>query len=80
MLTIIGRKILHAAQTTGEMLALLSEIVYYFKDAPRNRAAIYRQMWTIGLGTLPIAALMSLFIGMVLALQTGVQLADYGTQ
>lgn len=80
MLTLIGRKILGAAETTGEMLALLAEMVYYFKDAPRNRPEILRQMREIGLGTLPIACLMSLFIGMVLALQTGVQLADFGTQ
>jgi phospholipid/cholesterol/gamma-HCH transport system permease protein len=34
----------------------------------------------IGIGTLPIASLMAIFIGMVLALQTGVELASFGTQ
>ncbi len=80
MFEAFGRKILHASQTTGEMLALLVETVYYFKEAPRNLASIFRQMSEIGIGTLPIASLMAIFIGMVLALQTGVELANYGTQ
>jgi phospholipid/cholesterol/gamma-HCH transport system permease protein len=80
MLERIGRKILDAAQTTGEMLALFFETVYFFKAAPRNLPAIFRQMSEIGIGTLPIASLMALFIGMVLALQTGAELALYGTQ
>ncbi|HXV21004.1 MAG TPA: ABC transporter permease [Desulfuromonadales bacterium] len=80
ILETIGRKILNAAQGAGEMLALLLETVYYCKEAPRNLPAIFRQMSEIGIGTLPIASLMSLFIGMVLALQTGGTLAIYGSQ
>jgi phospholipid/cholesterol/gamma-HCH transport system permease protein len=80
MFEAFGRKILHAAQTTGEMLALLVETVYYFKEAPRNLPSIFRQLSEIGIGTLPIASLMAIFIGMVLALQTGVELASFGTQ
>jgi phospholipid/cholesterol/gamma-HCH transport system permease protein len=80
MFEALGRKILDAAQTAGEMLALLVETIYYFKEAPRNLPAIFRQMSEIGLGTLPIASLMALFVGMVLSLQTGTQLALYGTQ
>lgn len=80
MLEFLGRKILAAAQTTGEMLALLLETLYYFKEAPRNLASIFRQLSEIAIGTLPIASLMALFIGMVLALQTGSELARYGTQ
>jgi len=76
----IGRKILGAAQATGEMVALLVETVYYFKAAPRNLPAIFRQMYEIGVGTMPIASLAALFVGMVLALQTGAELALYGTQ
>jgi phospholipid/cholesterol/gamma-HCH transport system permease protein len=80
MLTRIGTKILGAAQSSGEMLALLLETLYYFKDARRNSREIIRQMSEIGIGTLPIAGMISLFIGMVLALQTGSQLALFGTQ
>ena len=80
MLRIIGQKLLRTAQATGEMLALLLETLYYFKDARRNWPTIARQISMVGIDTLPIAALMALFIGMVLALQTGAQLARYGSQ
>lgn len=80
MLDLLGRKILHICQTTGEMLKLLAQTIYYFREAPRNLPSIFRQMADIGIGTLPITILMSLFIGMVLALQTGSSLSLYGTQ
>lgn len=76
----IGKKILAISQTAGEMLFLLLETIYYFKEAPRNLPSIFRQMLQIGVGSLPIASLMALFVGMILALQTGTQLALYGTQ
>nr|WP_139172186.1 ABC transporter permease [Geoalkalibacter ferrihydriticus] len=79
-LEFIGGKILSIAQTTGEMLRLLVQTFYYFKEAPRNLPAIFRQMSDIGIDTLPIATLMAFFVGMVLALQTGTQLATFGTQ
>ena len=71
---------LNVAQGLGEMLALLCETVYYFKEAPRNLPSIFRQMNLIGVGTLPIAMLVALFVGMVLSVQTGTELALYGTQ
>ena len=79
-ITFIGRKLLNVAQGLGEMLALFCETVYYFKEAPRNLPSIFRQMNLIGVGTLPIAMLVALFVGMVLSVQTGTELALYGTQ
>ena len=76
----IGGKILAVVQMAGEMLTLLWETLFYFKEAPRNLPAIFRQMGEVGVETLPIASLMALFVGMVLALQTGTELALYGTQ
>ncbi len=73
-------KTMNLAQGLGEMLYLLCEMVYYFKEAPRNLTSIFRQMSIIGVGTLPIAMLVSLFVGMVLSVQTGSELALYGTQ
>jgi phospholipid/cholesterol/gamma-HCH transport system permease protein len=78
--SILIGKLLNVAQGLGEMLALLCETVYYFKEAPRNLTSIFRQMNLIGVGTLPIAMLVALFVGMVLSVQTGTELALYGTQ
>lgn len=80
MIEAIGRKILSIAQTAGEMVLLFLETVFYFKEAPWNLRSIFKQMNEIAINTLPIAILMAFFVGMVLALQTGVQLALYGTQ
>nr|WP_200890175.1 ABC transporter permease [Geoalkalibacter subterraneus] len=80
MLEKIGGTILSLSQATGEMLKLLWQTIFYFKEAPRNLPAIFKQMSDIGIDTLPIAALLAFFVGMVLALQTGTQLALYGTQ
>jgi len=77
---VLGKRLMDLAQTAGEMVGLFLETVYYFKEAPRNIPAIARQLSEVGIGTLPIAMLMALFIGMVLALQTGAELALYGTQ
>jgi phospholipid/cholesterol/gamma-HCH transport system permease protein len=76
----IGSSVLAVGQTVGEMIALLCEMLYYFKEAPRNMTSIFRQMYIVGVGTLPIAMLVALFVGMVLSVQTGAELALYGTQ
>ena len=77
---LIINKLLALAQGTGEMLAMFLETLYYFKEAPYNISSIVRQMQVIGVGTLPIGLLMALFVGMVLSLQTGAELANYGSQ
>lgn len=76
----IGNKILYFLQIIGEMLKLLGQTVYSFREAPRNLQSIFSQMAMIGYETLPIASVMGFFVGMVLALQTGSELAKYGTQ
>ena len=76
----IGSSVLAVGQTVGEMISLLCEMLYFFKEAPRNLASIFRQMSIVGIETLPIAMLVALFVGMVLSVQTGSELALYGTQ
>ncbi|MDD2335091.1 MAG: ABC transporter permease [Geobacteraceae bacterium] len=76
----IGKKILSFLQIVGEMLRLLGQTLYSIREAPRNMQSIFSQMSIIGYETLPIASVMGFFVGMVLALQTGSELAKYGTQ
>ena len=80
MLENLGRHILRLAQVTGEMLQLLAETLFFFKEAPRNLPVVLRQISNIGIDTLPITSLMAFFVGMVLALQTGAELAEFGAQ
>ena len=76
----LSGKLLAVAQGTGELLAMFLETLCHFREAPRNLPSILRQVQLIGIGTLPIGILMAVFVGMVLALQTGAELANYGSQ
>jgi len=58
MLDFIGNKILAFLTTVGEMVILLGQTVYFFKEAPRNLNSITTQMMIIGYETLPVASVM----------------------
>ena len=80
LLDFIGRKLLYSFLIMGEVLILLWRTLISFREAPRNLTSIFSQMTIIGYETLPVASVMAFFMGMVLALQTGVELYKYGTQ
>lgn len=80
LLELIGGKLLYGLRIIGEVLLLLRHILASFREAPRNLPAIITQMAVIGTDTLPVASVMAFFVGMVLALQTGLELTKYGTQ
>ncbi len=80
VLEMVGRRLLYGFRIIGEVLVLLKRTVFYFREAPRNIPSILSQMAIIGADTLPVATVMAFFVGMVLALQTGVELSKYGTQ
>jgi len=67
-------------QVVGEILRLLVNIIYWCKEAPKNINHILKQMASIGVDTLFIASLMAFFVGMVLALHSGYQLAEFGAE
>ncbi len=67
-------------QGTGEILILFVESIYWCKAAFSNRDKVFRQMVEIGNYTLPFAALISLFVGAALALESGPQLALFGLE
>src|SRR5512141_2747059 len=62
------------------MVSLLGQTHYVFREARRKLQSIFTQMVIIGYETLPVASVMAFFVGMVLALQTGIELQKYGAQ
>jgi len=64
----------------GDGLTLLVQAFYWIKAAPRNLDKILTYLLEFGNATLPIASLAALFIGGVLALQTGSRLAQFGLE
>lgn len=80
ILEFIGKKLIYTFGIVGELAVLLWRTILSFREAPNNIPAILTQMFIIGYQSLPVASVMAFFVGMVLALQTGVELSKYGTQ
>jgi phospholipid/cholesterol/gamma-HCH transport system permease protein len=64
----------------GSTLQLLIRALSYAGTLPRQRARFIEQCYMIGYTTLPIVAILSFFIGSVLALQAGYSMQNFGTQ
>jgi len=62
----------------GEMSDLASQTIIQAWHGPIERPALIAQFDQIGVRSMSIVAITSLFIGMVLALQTAYSLADFG--
>lgn len=76
----VGAHLISFFETAGEILILFSQTLRACRKALQSRGDIFKQMAFMGVGTLPIALLMGFFVGMVLALQTGVQLVQFNVE
>ena len=65
-------------QSIGEMVVLLLRTLQALPRLWRERQKVFDQLFEIGNASLLMACLLSLFIGGVIALQTGPVLAQYG--
>jgi len=64
----------------GSTLLLLLRALSFSGTLLRQRARFFEQCYLIGYTTLPIVAILSFFIGSVLALQAGYSMQNFGTQ
>jgi phospholipid/cholesterol/gamma-HCH transport system permease protein len=64
----------------GSTWLLLVRTISFAGTLPRQRARFIEQCYLIGYTTLPIVAILSFFIGSVLALQAGYSMENFGTQ
>jgi phospholipid/cholesterol/gamma-HCH transport system permease protein len=76
----LGERLRRLLQGLGEGALLFLQAIYWCKSAPRNLDKILAHLLEFGNATLPIASLMAIFIGGVLALQTGSRLAQFGLE
>ena len=65
-------------QNIGELLVLLGRTLQALPQTWRQRRKVYDQLFEIGNASLLMACILSLFIGGVIALQTGPLLAERG--
>ncbi|MFH1038209.1 MAG: ABC transporter permease [PVC group bacterium] len=75
-----GGKILEMLQGMGGTVVLLFRGLYWFKTTLKYRVLIIDQMLLCGVESLPVVMVVALFTGMVLALQTGHELARFQLQ
>src|ERR1035437_6559356 len=64
----------------GSTLLLLIRALSYAGTLPRQRARFIEQCYMIGYTTLPIVAILSFFIGTVLALEAGYAMEGLGAK
>jgi len=64
----------------GSVVQLMARALAYLPTLPRQRARFIEQCYLIGYTTLPIVAILSFFIGTVLALEAGYAMQDFGAK
>ena len=81
-LGIIGRRILFACRDAGRSLVMLAEAAWFIPQSfrPRTRHEIVYQMFLTGIKSLGVITVVAMFTGMILALQTGLELRRFGQE
>ena len=80
MLEHVGRSILTQLGNVGRLTLFTGQAFGTTALPPYRVAETIRQMWLVGVRSLPIASLTALFIGMVMVLNTGYQLQQFGAK
>ena len=78
----IGRELLLACRTVGRATVLLGQSLLALRHAlsPRSRHEIVFQMFVSGIKSLGVITIVAVFTGMILALQTGIELRKFNQE
>ncbi|MEI6970780.1 MAG: ABC transporter permease [bacterium] len=78
----IGRRIMADCSEMGRALILLAEAVRFIPGITRKRALreVLNQMYVGGIMSLSVITVVSIFTGMILALQTGIELRRFSQE
>src|SRR3954464_15022722 len=74
------KQLIRVLEGIGSTLQLLLRSVAYLPTLPRQFGRFIEQCYMIGYTTLPIVAILSFFIGSVLALQAGYSMENFGAK
>lgn len=75
-----GEKVIEYFNQAGFTVLLFFQVVYFLKASIGKRREIFQQMFYAGVKTLLICSLVGVFTGMILAIQTGVEMREFGQQ
>jgi phospholipid/cholesterol/gamma-HCH transport system permease protein len=79
----LGGKVIESFAAAGRLIVLTAEIFYWsavgiFKTGQRRKHSVLEQCWIIGVQSLPLVALLSIILGVILSLQSAIQLRTFG--
>lgn len=75
-----GRWLLRHCRSAGRALLILVEALGWFVHLHRRRKEVGRQLFIVGIRSFGVTSTVALFTGMILALQAGLILKDYGQE
>src|SRR3954471_24712207 len=74
------KQLIRILEGIGSTILLFLQSAQYIGTLPRQRGRFIEQCYLIGYTTLPIVAILSFFIGSVLALQAGYSMQNFGAK
>lgn len=80
MFELLGRTLEEAVQGTGQTVALFGSTTLQLGQLWKRRRFTLDQLYTCGIRPLPVVLVVALFTGMILALQTGIELDRFGAK
>jgi len=80
IIEILGQRFIDFIKYAGGISVLMGETLFWVPIPPLRRRQIVEQMSKIGVDSLPIVTLISLFTGMVLALQSAYQMQRFSAE
>lgn len=82
MFASVGRRILLSCRNAGRALIMVAEAVLYVPRmfSERSRHEVIYQMYLTGIKSLGVITIVAMFTGMILALQTGLELRRFGQE
>jgi phospholipid/cholesterol/gamma-HCH transport system permease protein len=75
-----GRWVLTNIQHAGRAVLVLVEAGFWLIHLPLRRKEVGRQLYTVGIRSFGVTSTVALFTGMILSLQAGLILKDYGQE
>ena len=79
-LEMLGKRFIEFIRYAGGVSILMGQTLFWIPMPPLRRRQIFEQMSKIGVDSLPIVFLISMFTGMVLALQSAYQLQRFSAE
>ena len=80
LIAMLGHRFVEFVKYAGGLAVLMGQTLFWIPMPPMRRRQILEQMSRIGVDSLPIVSLISLFTGMVLALQSAYQMQRFSAE